>query len=134
MVRPVLFVIYINDIPDKLSPESYIFADDTNIFRQTEATQYKEQLCNMTIAVTINSKLYFEQHMNKKTNKANIIMGLIRRILTFLDEEILLLLYKALVRLEYVNTIWNPYKIKDIRAIQNVQRRATKAISPLRNM
>jgi hypothetical protein len=72
--------------------------------------------------------------MNKKTNKANIIMGLIRRILTFLDEEILLLLYKALVRLEYVNTIWNPYKIKDIRAIQNVQRRATKAISPLRNM
>jgi hypothetical protein len=61
-------------------------------------------------------------------------MGLIRRILTFLDEEILLLLYKALVRLEYVNTIWNSYKIKDIRAIQNVQKRATKAISPLRNM
>ena len=49
VVRPVLFVIYINDIPDKLSPESYIFADDTNIFRQTEATQYKEQLCNMTL-------------------------------------------------------------------------------------
>jgi hypothetical protein len=61
-------------------------------------------------------------------------MSLIRRILTFLDEEILLLLYKALVRLEYVNTIWNHYKIKDIRAIQNEQRRATIAISPLRNM
>lgn len=86
------------------------------------------------IAVTMNSKLNFEQHMSKKTNKANIIMGLIRRTLICLDEEILLLLYKALVRLECVNTIWNPYKIKDIRAIQNVQRRATKAIPPLRNM
>ena len=72
------------------------------------------------IAVTINSKLYFEQRMNKKTNKANSIMGLIRRTLICLDEEILLLLNKTLVRLEYVNTIWNSYKIKDITAIQNV--------------
>ena len=136
-----------------------MLAVDTQILCQTETTQYKEQLFNMTlnnkntgptfgnfasirtsvnfeytqcntglenveketaIAVTINSKLYFEQHMNKKTNKANSIMGLIRRILTCLDEEILLLLNIALVRLEYVNTIWNSYKIKDIAAIQNV--------------
>lgn len=57
---------------------------------------------------TIDNKLIFEQHMNEKTNKVNRSMGLIRWTFTLLDEEILLLLYKALVRphLEYVNTIW----------------------------
>jgi hypothetical protein len=61
-----------------------------------------------TIVVTIDNKLNFEQHVNEKTNKANSIMGLIRRAFTCLDEEILLLLYKSRVRphLEYVSTIW----------------------------
>ena len=63
-------------------------------------------------------------------------MGLIRRTFTCLDEETFLLLYKSLVRpnLEYANSIWSPYKIKDITAIENVQRRATKLIPSLKEL
>ena len=43
------------------------------------------------IGVTIDSKLTFEHHMNKKINKANSTMGLIRRTFTCLDEETFLL-------------------------------------------
>ena len=36
--------------------------------------------------------------------------------------------------LEYANSIWSPYKIKDISAIENVQRRATKLIPSLKEL
>ena len=64
------------------------------------------------------------------------MMGLIRRSFIHLDEEMFLKLYKALVRphLEYANVIWHPTKIKDITAIENVQRRATKYLPSLKNL
>ena len=66
-----------------------------------EYTQCNTELENVEnekdIGVIINRKLNFEQHMNKKTNKANSIMSQIRRTLTCLDEEILPLLSKAVV-------------------------------------
>ena len=88
------------------------------------------------IGVAIDSKLTFEHHMNEKINKANSTMGLIRRTFTCLDEGTFLLLYKVLVRphLEYANALWSPYKIKDITAIENVQRRATTLVSSLKNL
>jgi len=51
------------------------------------------------MCVTIDSKLNFEQHTNEKINKANSIMGLIRRTFTCLDEEIFILLVRP--HLEY---------------------------------
>ena len=84
----------------------------------------------------MDNKLNFEEHMNEKINKANSIMGLIRRTFTHLDETTFLLLYKALVRphLEYANAVWNPYKMKHVMALENVQRRATKQIPGFKNM
>ena len=185
VLGPILFVIYINDLLDKLESDCYMFADDTKIFRQIASTSdndilqsdvkkledwsatwlirfhpdkckvvtagkaerqtYDYILSNTTlehgekekyIGVTIDSKLTFEHHMNEKINKANSIMGLIRRTFTCLDEETFLLLNKALIRphLEYANALWSPYKIKDITAIENVQRRATKLVLSLKNL
>jgi hypothetical protein len=81
------------------------------------------------IGVTIDSKLTFEHHMNEKINKTNSTMDLI-------NEETFLLLYKTLVRphLEYANALWSLYKIKDIIAIENVQRRATKLVPQSRKL
>jgi hypothetical protein len=33
VLGPMLFVFYINDLPDAVQSEAYLFADDTNIFR-----------------------------------------------------------------------------------------------------
>ena len=62
--------------------------------------------------------------MYEKIKKANNMMGLIWRSFIHLDEEMFLKLYKALVRhyLEYANVIWHPTKMKDITAIEHVQR------------
>ena len=61
------------------------------------------------IGVIIDSNLTFREHMTENFNKANRVMGVIRRTYTYLDESTFLSLYKALVRplLEYANhDIW----------------------------
>ena len=136
VLGPMLFVIYINDLPDKLESDCYMFADDIYYRVMLRNTTLEHVEKEKDIGVNIDSKLTFEYHMNEKINKANSIMGIIRRTFTCLDKETFLLLYKALVRphLEYDNTFWSPYKIKDITAIENVQRRTTKLVPSLTNL
>ena len=88
------------------------------------------------LGVTIDSNLSFESHIQIKVNKANQTMGMIRRAFTHLDNDTFLCLFKAFVRpqLEYANAAWSPYKVKDITAIENVQRRATKQVPGLRDL
>ena len=54
----------------------------------------------------------------------------------FLNKEIFLPLYKALVRshFDYAMSIWNPHMIKFIESIESVQRRATKLIPKIKNL
>ena len=33
VLGPILFVIYINDLPNKIKSDIYMFADDTKVFR-----------------------------------------------------------------------------------------------------
>ena len=85
------------------------------------------------LGVIIDSKLSFEAHMQSKINKANSIMGVIRRTMEYLDEENFRLLFTALVRpqLEYANAVWSPHLKKHVIALENVQRRATKLVPSL---
>ncbi|XP_068229703.1 uncharacterized protein [Palaemon carinicauda] len=100
----------------------------------------KEQLLEVEhekdLGVIIDNRLNFSEHLNKKINMANKITGLIRRTFVSLDEVIFKQLYVALVRpnLEYANQAWAPYLVKDIEAIENVQRRATKLVPTLKNL
>ena len=59
---------------------------------------------------------------------------IIRRTFQFLDKDAFLLLYKTMIRthLDYAIAVWYPYK-KNIIAIENVQRRATKELPGMRN-
>ncbi len=88
------------------------------------------------LGVLVDDTLSFEQHAEESINKANRILAIIRRSFTYLDKDMLLLLYKSLVRphLEYGNVIWNP-KLKRVkRSIEAVQRRATRMVPELAHL
>ena len=82
------------------------------------------------IGVTVDNKLTFDTHIANQVNKANKVMGIIRRSYTHLDAYNFKLLFKALVRphLEYAHAVWNPHLRRHIDALENVQRRATRQI------
>ena len=62
--------------------------------------------------------------------------GMLFRSIVSRSKDILLPLYKALVRphLEYANPVWSPYLVKDIKRIESVQRQFTKKITGLRSL
>jgi hypothetical protein len=95
-----------------------------------EKVTLKHSEVEKDIGVFIDEHLSFDQHINNKVNKANQIMGLIRRTYNYLDESTFNLLYKALVRthLEYANQVWSPLYKRQEKILENVQRRATKLI------
>ena len=68
--------------------------------------------------------------------RGNRVLGLIKRTLISRDKDIILRLYKTLVRphLEYCVQAWNPFYKRDIELLEKVQRRATKVIKGLGNL
>jgi len=62
--------------------------------------------------------------------KANKILEMIKRNFADRSEEMVMALYKSLVRprLEYCTQVWRPYSIKDIKLLEGVQQRATKLV------
>lgn len=82
------------------------------------------------IGVIIDNKLEFDRHIQNIVNKANQVFGIIGR--SFSDMSIgPFLLYKSMVRsyMDYAVSVWNPYKVKYIEALENVQRRATRQLA-----
>ena len=84
----------------------------------------------------MDSKLTFQQHFEGKISKANRLTGVLRRTFSHLDGPTLTWLYKALVRphLEYCNAITYSRTITLMKAVEAVQRRATKQVAELRNI
>ena len=69
-------------------------------------------------------------------SKGNQVIGLIRRTITFNEKQLIVSLYKAIVRphLDYFIQAWRKYRKKDIDKLERIQRRATKMISELRDL
>ena len=87
------------------------------------------------LGIIIQNDLKCRLQCIKAVNTANIVLGMIRRSFVCKDREIILQLYKSLVRphLEYCVQAWRPHLQKDIDLIEGVQRRATKMIPNLKN-
>ena len=187
VLGPVLFLIFINDLPDTINCTLKFFADDTKLYKvintnedsknlqeniykacdwatkwqmtfntkkckimhigPKETTEYFTKDSNniyttitevdqeKDLGVIFDKKLNFNTHISTKVNIANRNLGLISKTFIFMDQVMFLQLYKALVRphLEYASVIWAPKYLKDSKAIENVQRRATKLLVQLQN-
>ena len=88
------------------------------------------------LGVLIDTDLKFNEHINSKVKKANMMVGLIRRSFSFLDGALFKILFTTHVRphLEYCQSVWSPHLKKDITIIENVQRRGTKLINGFKNL
>ena len=88
------------------------------------------------LGVIFDSNMSFDQHIARKVNKANSMMGLIRRSFSYLDCKTFIKLYCAFVRphLEYAQSVWAPHLKRNIDIIEGVQIRATKQVDGLSNM
>ena len=75
-------------------------------------------------------------HCSNAAKKANQVLGLIKRTIAQKSKDIILPLYKSLIRphLDYCVPVWRPHLKKDITLLENVQRRATKLIAGLEKL
>jgi len=70
---------------------------------------------------------------NQACSKAKRMLGLIKRTIKFKTTEIMLCLYKSLVRphVEYCSSVWSPYIKKDKFQVEQIQQRFTRIFSEL---
>ena len=88
------------------------------------------------LGVTISADMKVSEQCGIAASKGNQILGLIRRNITYKGKNLIIPLYKAIVRphLEYCMQAWRPYRKKDIDTLEHIQRRATKMIPELRDL
>ena len=189
VLGPLLFIIYINDMPNLLNHICKLFADDSKligIIRNTQdsnilqsdieklvqwaddwSMQFNEEKCKVMyigntkrlkhpytmksstklerhtlqettvekdLGVYISNNLKWKNQVDHSVQKANAVLGALKRTFSCWTKDSLKMLYTVFVRphLEYANSVWCPYLKQDIRAIESVQRRATKMVPELK--
>ncbi|CAM4380368.1 unnamed protein product [Caretta caretta] len=98
---------------------------------QLEVTEEEKDL-----GVLIDHRMTMSRQCDMAVKKANAVLGCSRRGISSRDKEVLVLLYKALVRshLEYCVQFWSPMFKKDEFKLEQVQRRATRMILGMENL
>ena len=189
ILGPILFSLFVNDLPNEVSSLISLFADDTKIHlplvSENSSDQLQEDLWKLEtwaemmqmrfhplkckvmhlgknntrkdyfmhtangdfhklekvdvekdLGVYTDCSLKFSEHCQNKVNSANKTLRYIRHTFKYMDEDMFLLLYKALVRphVEYATCIWNPYLKYNMDMIERVQRRATKIVPSLKDL
>ena len=96
-------------------------------------TQLKTHKVEKDLGILVDGNMKFSEHCNSVVNSANATLGMIKRSISCKSNNMIVRLYKALVRpkLEYCVQAWRPFLKKDIEKLETVQRRATRMIDGL---
>jgi hypothetical protein len=179
VLGPILFVIFINDLLQRIKNEGKLFADDTKLLgiiksemdniglqedldilkewtddwqikfnslkckvlyygKKNPKYEYRiddiiveESKVEKDLGIYITNDVNWNHHINYSINKANKQLGRIKHAFEYIDEYIIGLLYKSLIRphLEYGAVIWNPHWQNEIDRLEKVQNRAPKIFS-----
>jgi len=84
----------------------------------------------------MSTDLKVESQCNEVCLKANRMLGLIKRTFVVKTPEVMLNLYKTLVRphLEYCISAWSPHYQKDKKLLEKVKHRFTRMITSLKSL
>src|SRR5882757_10579548 len=178
VLGPLLFIIYINDLPDKIKSKFRLFADDSLLYRKITnegdivelqqdldevvkwcnechmelnlekceqmqiSTKHQPTLSSYSIADHTLSKvssykylglhiaddLNWNQHINKVLSKANKVLYVTKLALGRSSRPVKEAAYKSIVRplVEYSSSVWDPYQIGQISAVEKIQRKAAR--------
>ena len=82
------------------------------------------------LGVTNSSNLTWTRHTENFTGKGNRTLGFLCRSFKDCTTQVKAATYTTMVRstLEYATTVWDPYLQKDIKAVEQVQRRAARYV------
>jgi len=83
-------------------------------------TELQSTKVEKDLGVYVVKELKFHRHVSFAVNKSSMMLWLIKKTFSCLDEDTLRRLYKALVRphLEYGSIIWHPSYQKDKLAVE----------------
>ena len=88
------------------------------------------------LGVIVSNNLRPREQCISAANRANRVLGFIKRTVTNRTKDVILRLYLALVRphLDYAVQFWSPYYRVDINRLEAVQKRMTRLIEGVRNL
>ena len=88
------------------------------------------------LGITMSGDCSFNEHINLRTKQCRQLTGWILRTFKSGDKCTMVALFKSLVlpRLEYGCQLWSPTSVKQINAIENIQRKFTKHITGMHSL
>ena len=88
------------------------------------------------LGITFSTNLKWKNQVITSANKANSMLGRIKKSFASFDSKLLRSLYVTFVRpfLEFAVPVWSPALKGDCDVIERVQHRATKLVSSIRNI
>ena len=104
-------------------------------FKNSEGQVFLGCLDRINYCLFLYCGFTFTEHSAAVVKKANQMLGIIKRKVKNKTKDIIVKLYKALVRphLKYCIQLWNPSLKCNIKLVESVQRRALKLINGYKN-